>query len=303
MFQAMQANEAIGRNLAALQRIVAALVALLAGRNVLPRHVHVAMRRLLRPAEAAARRLIIAAAQGLVVQLPQRRSAATRALAGAAARAAMLRAISRHSLAKAGRTSACCVAPKQLRPMRLSLLDPLRRIGRRRSRTVPPHAAPRICVIGVTRLFRLPPPPAPQDPLDASRLALRLAALGAALEDVSGEALRFARWRARARQRIEAQRQQREAEAERASQNSLNDQPGAALARQMTGINRTGARIRPPAPPPPRLRRSWPLRSGRPPGGRPMGLDPASARGRKIREIDEILAEAHALAMQALGKR
>ena len=40
-------------------------------------------------------------------------------------------------------------------------------------------------------------PPAPDDPLDATRLALRLQALGAALDDLPRQAKRFARWRAR----------------------------------------------------------------------------------------------------------
>ena len=40
------------------------------GRPTLPRHLRLAILRLLRPAESAARRLIIAAARGLVVTLP-----------------------------------------------------------------------------------------------------------------------------------------------------------------------------------------------------------------------------------------
>jgi hypothetical protein len=45
--------------------------------------------------------------------------------------------------------------------------------------------------------FPLPAPPAPHDPLDATRLRLRLDALGRALDDLPGQTLRFARWRAR----------------------------------------------------------------------------------------------------------
>src|SRR5690606_9562790 len=94
--------------------------------------------------------------------------------------------------------------------------------------------------------------------------------------------------------------------AEQASQDSHNssgDQRGATPSAQLTGANRTGAnrtatRPRTPTPPPPRRnwQRTWPLRSGRPPGGKQMGLDPCSAKGRKITELDEILASAHALA-------
>jgi hypothetical protein len=43
----------------------------------------------------------------------------------------------------------------------------------------------------------LPPPPAPDDVLDATRITRRLQALGAALDDLQGQAKRFARWRAR----------------------------------------------------------------------------------------------------------
>jgi len=78
----MDGTAAISSNLEALKRILAGLVSM-AGlgphpevraegepRRTLPRHLHRAILRLLRPAEAAARRLIIAAAHGLVVVLP-----------------------------------------------------------------------------------------------------------------------------------------------------------------------------------------------------------------------------------------
>jgi hypothetical protein len=87
---------------------------------------------------------------------------------------------------------------------------------------------PRISVPG----FSVPFPvrlPSPDDPIDAARLALRLTALASALDDLPGQARRFARWRAR---RDEA----------------------SALARQ----GRRGGRVR----------RLSPLRPGRPPGGR-----------------------------------
>ncbi len=78
----MDGTAAINNNLEALKRILAGLVAM-AGigshaevraedepRRTLPRHLRLAILRLLRPAEAAARRLIIASARGLVVPLP-----------------------------------------------------------------------------------------------------------------------------------------------------------------------------------------------------------------------------------------
>src|SRR6187401_25372 len=73
---------AIEKNREALKRVLAMLVAMAglavlpAGDRVdwrsaptLPRHLHRFVLRLLRPAEAAARRLIIVAARGLVVEL------------------------------------------------------------------------------------------------------------------------------------------------------------------------------------------------------------------------------------------
>ena len=93
----MDWNLAIERNTEALKRILAALVAMaelggqftffprkgalpqaaalaekskLSPASTLPRHLHTAVLRLLRPAEAAVRRLIIVAARGIVVAPP-----------------------------------------------------------------------------------------------------------------------------------------------------------------------------------------------------------------------------------------
>ena len=73
----MDWNLAIERNREALKRILAMLVAMAgladgAG-NTLPRHLHRAILRLLRPAESAVRRLVIVTARGLVVTLPPAR--------------------------------------------------------------------------------------------------------------------------------------------------------------------------------------------------------------------------------------
>ena len=51
---------------------------------------------------------------------------------------------------------------------------------------------------------------------------------------------------------------------------------------------------------PGRIRRISPLRSGRPPGGRLTRFDPSASHPRTIREVDEVLAHAHALAFYAL---
>ncbi|MDR7031533.1 hypothetical protein [Mesorhizobium sp. BE184] len=52
----MDAQAAIDWNVAALKRIVVSLVAMAAGNGALPRHLHRAVLRLLRPAESATRR-------------------------------------------------------------------------------------------------------------------------------------------------------------------------------------------------------------------------------------------------------
>ncbi|MCT8990121.1 hypothetical protein NYR54_07415, partial [Chelativorans sp. SCAU2101] len=121
-----------------------------------------------------------------------------------------------------------------------------------RSRTVPAHAAPRIMLPGIIEPYRLPSPPSPGDPVSAVRLNQRLAALAAALDDLPGQARRFARWKARRDARL--------------------------------------------------TRRVSPLRPGQPPGGRLSRFDAPEGKRpfRKIREVDEILAHAHALALAAL---
>jgi hypothetical protein len=285
----MDGTAAISSNLDALKRIVAGLVGMagltigqsppLRGRcpagqrgvgpesatdierPTLPRHLRLAILRLLRPAEAAARRLIIAAARGLIVTLPYQRKRAARpatmepqlrrfGIAVVASPADLART------AAAGRTAAIRAA--RPRAPCLPLFDPLKRFRSNARRTVPAHAAPRILFPGFATPHRLPPPPSPDDPVDATRLAQRLAALAAALDDLPGQARRFARWKAR----------------------------------------RDAARK---GPAPGNVRRTAPLRPGRPPGGRLSRYDPSATQRRRIREVDEILAHAHALALYALA--
>jgi hypothetical protein len=142
------------------------------------------------------------------------------------------------------------------------LFDPPRRLalfGRRRARTCPPHAAPRIIYPGLAEPHRLPPPPGPHDPINAGRVIARIASLSAALDDLPGQARRFARWKARS-----------------------------AAARRRDA----GGEWKP--------RRLTPIRRGRLPGGRLWRFDPVATRPANIREVDEILAHAHALATYAL---
>jgi hypothetical protein len=256
----MDWNLAIERNREALKRIVAMLVAMtglgnghsaIAGRQsesepaqaadgpatpdgqlptadcrvLLPRHLHRAILRLLRPAESAARRLVIVMARGLVVALPARvhqrkpRSKPTFLRKPGGTGILMPR----------GSMSSTRPAPRTLA---LPLFDPLRPFRTRPKRPAA-NGIPRISFPGLTALFPITPrrPPAPDDPLDATRLALRLQALRAALDDLPGQARRFARWKA-ARRR---------------------DAVGAQNKKQHAG----------------RIRRVWPLRPGRPPGQRP----------------------------------
>lgn len=183
----MDWNRAIDRNRQALRRILVALVAMagLSGaqsreagsaqagspdcllpaadcRETLPRHLHRAVLRLLRPAEAAARRLVIVFARGLDVPPPGPKASPSRP-------------------GRAGRR------------VSLPLFDalPRPRVGRARF-------APRISVPGYSDSG--PPrrsPVMPFDPIDAAPLTRRLGALAAVLDDLPAHARRFARWQAR----------------------------------------------------------------------------------------------------------
>jgi hypothetical protein len=115
---------------------------------------------------------------------------------------------------------------------------------------------PSISIPGVARRPAVPAwrPPLPDDPLDAGRLGRRLAALAGALNDLPGQARRFARWQARRDRALAAGR----------------------------------------------IHRVTPLRGGRAPGGRLACYDPDAPRRFNIRDVDEILAHAHALAHHVL---
>lgn len=169
----MDWNAAIERHRDTLKCVLAALVAMagLADRKAtLPRHLHRAVMRLLRPAEAAARRLIIARARGLAVALRARKEATV--------------VLPRRARPK--------LEPS--RPLGFPLLDPLRRPFLRRR---PVSAGvPRISVPGFSAPFPVAPPLSPHDPVNATRLARRLGALARVLDDLPGHARRFARWQA-----------------------------------------------------------------------------------------------------------
>lgn len=186
----------IERNGEALRRVLVMLVAMVGSDTVLPRCVRRAVLRLLRPAEAAARRLVIVAARDVVVALPKRprekipAPVPTIVRNGRGTGIVMPRRMAARGSARP--------APAALR---LPLLDPLPRFvpGGRPFPAAFRHGVPRISFPGFAAPFPVVPrrPPSPDDPVDALRLRLRLQAIGRALDDLPAEVLRFARWRAR----------------------------------------------------------------------------------------------------------
>ena len=195
---------AIDHNLGALKRVLAGIVAMAGlanGARTLPRHIHLAVLRLLRPAEAAARRLVIALSRGMVVTLQPKRLRKPPLVY-------VQSVIGRHAGVRSlmvwqPGAPASQIIPLPLRSASIricfSLFDPLRCPFRRR--IVAPHLAPRIRSLAncapVAPPF--PSPPSPDDPINATRLGLRLAALGRVLDDLPAQARRFAHWQARTR--------------------------------------------------------------------------------------------------------
>ena len=309
----MDWNAAIEKNREALKRVLAMLVAMtglgnwqsaIAGRQsgsaadgpadcqlptadcrfLLPRHLHRTVLRLLRPAEAAARRLVIIAARGVVIAVSpkcqpktalqqarfMKNAQATRNAPGpppptpphkgvGIAHVALRTAANMRggSGAKSpsplwgseGRARQAArpgtVRGGGQRPRELRLSFPLFDPLRRFRHARPArNGVPRISFPGFGEPFAIPLPPSANDPVDARRLALRFAALAKVLDDLPREAMRFARWKAR----------------------------------------RDAGRVR----------RVWPLRPGRPPGHRP------ARGGRPWHTVDDILETVHGLAFWAL---
>jgi hypothetical protein len=175
---------AIERNSEALKGIVAALFAMLGlagGATVarLPRSVHSAVLRVLRPAESAMRRLIVIAARGLVVKL------------------APSRPMPKGPIGKGSGHS---------RPS-FQLFDPRKNFAelrqhRRKFTRNPPRIHffpydPRVAALWPTRPPAADPAPPPDGLVNAERLSRRLQALKLALDDLPRQARRLARWRVR----------------------------------------------------------------------------------------------------------
>jgi hypothetical protein len=200
----------------------------------LPRHLHTAILRVLRPAEAAARRLIVIMARGLVVTLPafRPRTPKKTSLARKGGTGIIL---PRGFVVKRGVIMPSPPSVSQRIPS-LPLFDPRKRffyVRPARNRGVPRISDP---VAGARLPIPVRQPPLPNGRVSGARIHKRLATLAAALDDLPGQAKRFARLRAL---RLAARARQKEREA-------------------------SGA----PAPHPrPRILHVWPLRPGRPPGG------------------------------------
>ena len=238
----------------------------------LPRHLHRAMLMLLRPAEAAARRLIIAAARGLVVELPPPRTPepiGTEPLPRNLGIAVTMPLADFTGAAEA--KPAAASRADRPRTISLPLLDPLKNPFRIRDRYMPAHAMPRILSLGGGSPYcSLPPPPSRDDPIDAARLSLRLEALAAALDDLPAQAERFARWKAR----NDAAPWQETEGGDAAAQNGTRHTAGPQDKQAGTPI---------------RFRRTRPLKPGRPPGW----------RRKPTHEVRENLNIVHGLAFRA----
>ncbi len=159
------------------------------------------MLRLLRPAEAATRRLIIIAARGLVVELapPRPRAATPKPVLNRSNGFGTGVVIRPGPLPEWARA----LAPKRSSALSLPLFDPLKRFGARRQH-VKQRDVPRIRSFDDPRISLFQPPrapdplpPSPDDPLDAGRLHRRLEAISSALDDLPRQAKRLARWQAR----------------------------------------------------------------------------------------------------------
>jgi hypothetical protein len=245
----------------------------------LPRHLYRAILLLLRPAESAARRLIIATAQGIVAVVPPFRLRKPKPkisdTVAAMRRLGLAVTLSREDFARyEAEQKAAALRATRPRGQNLSLLDALKNPFRIRRHYAPAHIVPRIRSLfddaPYTPLPAPPPLPSRDDPIGAAKLTLRLDALGRALDDLPGQARRFARWKARNDAALQRDREARDAAA-------AGGKPG-----------------------PVRFPRFSPLRRGRPPGGRLPRFDPDAPRRKNIREVDEILAHANAMAFYAL---
>ncbi len=212
----MDWNGVIERNRERLRDILAALAAMAGltgadaasssplregdrgGSIILPRHLHRTILRLLRPAESAARRLVIIAARDVAVTLPPPRKPKPKPMSIFVRPGEMRTGIVLPYGVKPSDILPALAKPrKPPRSLSLPLLDTTR--GLPRPRRAAAAGVPRIWAPGHGEPYRPASrlPPMPGDPVDATRLAMRLQAIGRALDDLPRQARRFARWRGR----------------------------------------------------------------------------------------------------------
>jgi hypothetical protein len=249
----MDWTAAVERHHESLKRILAALFAMagladgaLAENTTLPRRLYRTLLRLLRPAEAAVRRLVIIAARDVTVTVPPLApSVKTRPGSLFVSEGGGTGVILPPGVRPDDLSPAFARPDPAVRPLSFPLLDPLRRPRPPQPHPPATRSMPRISLLGVTVPAPLivRPRPTPDDPIGAMRLTRRLQLLGRVLDDLPKYARRFARWRARCQARL--------------------------------------------------TRRLWPLRPGRPPGG----------RSRPSHEIDDVLAALQGLAFDTLEHR
>ncbi len=249
-------------------------VGTLPGGSTLPRHLHRAVMRLLRPAEAAARRLVIIAARDLVLPPPKPRKPRPPKPPSIFVRPGERRTgIVLPYGVKPGDILPN-LAPPRKAPTTLSLplFDTLPEWPGSRRRPV--GNLPRIWSPGFPDRAPARRPPLPDDAIDTKRLALRLGALARALDDLPREARRFALWRAR-----------RDAASAQISQ--ALDAAGVQLDPRLYGAGARSGKTRGR-----RFLRMDPLRSGLPPG----------SCKRSRHEVHEVLKDLHYFAVHALER-
>jgi hypothetical protein len=190
---------AIARNRAALLRIVAVLFVYAGldegGADEMPRRVWRMVLRLLRPAEAAARRLIVIAARGVTVEPPKPRPVREPTGIERLIAAGVL------TFREVNLGLACAPRSEPAKPEKSApaipafpLADPPRRFDTRSWDGLRPFPKDGF------------EPADPDEEVSARHLCRRLRALKRALDDLPGQAKRLARWRARRAGRLRSPR-------------------------------------------------------------------------------------------------
>ena len=263
------------------------------GKTTLPRHLFFAILQILRPAEAATRRLIIVLARDIAITLkplkpfkrppPQPGSIVLTKDANGQLVGTRIPGVVSPALVGTGIVSkgiplhklglANVLPPLPARkasaapPLVFPLLDPLRNpFPRRPPRPKRCTVVPRVVYdFDMQRAVQVPKPPSPNDPMDATRLGQRLTLLASVLNDMPAHAKRFAIWQAKMDQLAEERR-------------TVGLRPG-------------------------RPRRDRALRGGRLRHCRLQRFDPDAKRRKHTRDIDEVLSHCHALAQYAQENR